>query len=40
MDLFAHKDILKVKEKNTIEVRNPATQEILAYIKKKQIKMH
>lgn len=34
MDLFAHKDILKVKEKNTIEVRNPATQEILAYIKK------
>ncbi|MBX7489871.1 NAD-dependent succinate-semialdehyde dehydrogenase [Helicobacter turcicus] len=34
MDLFAHKDILKNKIENTIEVKNPATQEILAYIKK------
>lgn len=38
MDLFEHSDILSVKTENTIGVRNPATQEILAYIKKKDKK--
>ncbi len=34
MDLFAHKDISKDKIENALEVRNPATNEILAYVKK------
>ncbi|WP_299546495.1 NAD-dependent succinate-semialdehyde dehydrogenase [uncultured Helicobacter sp.] len=34
MDLFQHSDVFKEKLKHTIEVRNPATQEILAYVRK------
>ena len=34
MDLFTHKDILRTEVENTIKVTNPATNEILAYVKK------
>lgn len=34
MDLFAHKDILHVEAEQTIKVTNPATNEILAYVRK------
>lgn len=34
MDLFAHKDILHAEAEQTIKVTNPATNEILAYVRK------
>ena len=34
MDLFTHKDILRTEVENTIKVTNPATNEILAYVKR------
>ncbi len=34
MDLFTHKDILHAEAEQTIKVTNPATNEILAYVRK------